>query len=139
MGTGIFRPDSTKGEIMLNINKVTVSSARVGRAVLSGVVALGLALGLALSLPLPALAMKVVSEKTATGFKFPESVAYDPAAKVLYVGSFGGTELKTAEKDNNGYISKASLDGKMIEERFLPAPGVTMNKPKGIWVAGGRL
>src|SRR5215471_1573994 len=97
------------------------------------------ALGLALSLPLPALAMKVISEKTVTGFKFPESVAYDPEAKVLYVGSFGGTELKPAEKDNNGYISKVSLDGKMLEERFLPATGVTMNKPKGIWVMGSRL
>ncbi len=93
---------------------------------LSGVVALGLAM----SLPLPALAMKVISEKTATGFKFPESVAYDPEAKVLYVGSFGGTELKPGEKDNNGYISKASLDGMMLEERFLPAAGLTMNKPK---------
>ncbi len=96
-------------------------------------------LALTLSLSLPALAVKVVSEKTATGFKFPESVAYDPVAKVLYVGSFGGTELKPGEKDNNGYISKVSVDGKMLEERFLPERGVTMNKPKGIWVKGSRL
>src|SRR5258705_13685782 len=96
------------------------------------------AFGLA-TVPLQALAVKVISEKTATGFKFPESVAYDTEAKVLYVGSFGGTELKPGEKDNNGYISKVSLDGKMLEERFLPAAGVTMNKPKGIWVAGSRL
>ena len=99
---------------------------------------LAVALGLAI-FPLSALAANVVSEKTVTGFKFPESVAYDPEAKVLYVGSFGGTELKPAEKDNNGYISKVSLDGKILEERFLPAPGVTMHKPKGIWVAGNRL
>jgi DNA-binding beta-propeller fold protein YncE len=96
-------------------------------------------LALAASLPLSAGAMKVISESTATGFKFPESCAYDPGGKVLYVGSFGGTELKPGEKDNNGYISKVSLDGKMIEERFLPAAGVTMNKPKGIWVVGNRL
>jgi hypothetical protein len=51
----------------------------------------------------------------------------------------GGTELKPAEKDNNGYISKVSLDGKILEERFLPMAGVTMNKPKGIWVSGSRL
>jgi sugar lactone lactonase YvrE len=99
---------------------------------------LTVALGLAI-FPLSALAAKVVSEKTVTGFTFPESVAYDPESKVLYVGSFGGTELKPAEKDNNGYISKVSLDGKILEERFLPAPGVTMHKPKGIWVAGTRL
>jgi hypothetical protein len=94
---------------------------------------------LALSLPRPASAAKVMSEKTLTGFKFPESCAFDPAGDALYVASFGGTELKSAEKDNNGYISKVSLDGKMIEERFLPAAGVTMNKPKGMWVAGSRL
>jgi len=104
------------------------------RAMLCCAVALGLA-----TLPSQALAVKVVSEKTVTGFKFPESVAYDPEAKVLYVGSFGGTELKPAEKDNNGYISKVSLDGKIIEQRFLPATGVTMNKPKGMWVVGSRL
>jgi len=120
---------------MLNLNRLRLASMNAGRATLSGVVALGLAL----SLTLPAFAMKVVSEKTATGFKFPESVAYYPEAKVLYVGSFGGTELKPAEKDNNGYISKVSLDGKMLEERFLPMAGTTMNKPKGIWVKGSRL
>ena len=120
---------------MLNFEKVKVSWVEATRTVISGMVALGLTV----SFPLQALAMKVVSEKTATGFKFPESCAYDPEAKVLYVGSFGGTELKPGEKDNNGYISKASLDGKMIEERFLPAAGVTMNKPKGIWVVGSRL
>jgi len=113
-------------------SKATLSAAR---AALSAVIALGLAA----LVPLPALAMKVVSETTATGFKFPESVAYDPVTKVLYVGSFGGTELKPGEKDGNGYISKVSLDGKIIEERFLPAPGVKMNKPKGIWVKGSRL
>ena len=118
---------------MLNLNRLRLSRINAGRAAFSFVVALGLALAL------PAFAMKVVAEKTATGFKFPESVAYDPEAKVLYVGSFGGTELKSAEKDNNGYISKLSLDGKMLEERFLPMAGTTMNKPKGILVKGSRL
>jgi DNA-binding beta-propeller fold protein YncE len=83
--------------------------------------------------------LRVVSERTATGFTFPESVAYDPSAKVLYVSQFGGTELKPAEKDGNGKISKVSLDGKILEQRFLPPAGETMNKPKGIWVKGNRL
>jgi sugar lactone lactonase YvrE len=120
---------------MLNFDGLKPQSANAARTVLRTAAVLALAL----SVSLPALALKVVSEKTATGFKFPESVAYDPVAKVLYVGSFGGTELKPGEKDNNGYISKVSLDGKILEERFLPAPGVTMNKPKGIWVKGSRL
>jgi len=83
--------------------------------------------------------LKAVSEETASGFAFPESVAYDPNAKVLYVSQFGGTELKPAEKDGKGKISKVSLTGKILEEQFLPAPGETLNKPKGIWVKGDRL
>ena len=83
--------------------------------------------------------LRVISEQTAGGFQFPESVAYDPKAKVLYVSQFGGTELKPAEKDGKGKISKVSLAGKILEEQFLPAAGETMNKPKGIWVKGDRL
>ncbi len=78
------------------------------------------------------------SEMTATGFKFPESVAYDRKAKVLYVSQFG-SELKPTQKDGMGYISKVSLDGKVLEEKFLPADGQTMDKPKGIWVSGNHL
>jgi len=83
--------------------------------------------------------LRVVSEQTAGGFAFPESVAYEPDAKVLYVSQFGGTELKPAEKDGKGKISKVSLSGKILEEQFLPTPGETLNKPKGIWVKGDRL
>jgi hypothetical protein len=82
---------------------------------------------------------RVISEKTVTGFVFPESVAYDPKARVLYVGQFGGTKLAPAEKDGQGRISRVSLDGKILEDRFLPAAGETMHKPKGIWVRGDRL
>ena len=82
--------------------------------------------------------LRVISDQTVTGFKFPESAAYDPKAKVLYVGQFG-SELKPAEKDGQGKISKVSLDGKVLEERFLPAAGETLHKPKGIWVKGDRL
>jgi DNA-binding beta-propeller fold protein YncE len=81
--------------------------------------------------------LRVVSQETATGFKFPESVAYDPRAKVLYVSEFG-SELKPAEKDGKGKISKVSLTGKILEDRFLPAAGQTLNKPKGMWVDGDR-
>src|ERR1700687_2564308 len=83
--------------------------------------------------------LRMISEQTVTGFAFPESVAYDPKAKVLYVSQFGGTEPKSAEKDGKGKISKVSLSGKVLEEQFLPRAGETMNKPKGIWVKGNRL
>jgi hypothetical protein len=82
---------------------------------------------------------RVVSDTTATGFTFPESVGCDAGERVLYVSQFGGTELKPAEKDGKGYISKVSLDGKVIESRVFPAAGETLHKPKGIWIEGTRL
>jgi len=82
--------------------------------------------------------LKKTSEKVLTGFKFPESVAYDPQAKVFYVSEFGSA-LKPSEKDSAGYILKMSLTGKVLEKHFLPAAGETINKPKGLWVQGNRL
>jgi len=82
--------------------------------------------------------LKVLSEQTATGFKFPESVACDAQNKTLYASQFG-SELKPLEKDGKGKISKLSMDGKVVEEQFLPAAGETLNKPKGLWIRGNRL
>jgi DNA-binding beta-propeller fold protein YncE len=82
--------------------------------------------------------LRVISEQTVTGFVHPESVAYDPGVKVLYVGQFGSVRKPTL-KDGKGKISTVSLRGDVLEERFLPAPGGIMNKPKGIWVEGTRL
>jgi sugar lactone lactonase YvrE len=83
---------------------------------------------------------RVSSDQTVGGFKFPESAAYDAKGKVLYVGNFGGEKLAPAEKDGLGYISKVGLNGKVIEERWVPVKGgEALNKPKGIWIAGDRL
>lgn len=82
--------------------------------------------------------LRVVSERTVGGFKYAESVAYDPRGKVLYASQFG-SELQPALKDGKGKISKLALDGKMLEENFLPTGGQTLNKPKGVWVEGNRL
>jgi hypothetical protein len=83
--------------------------------------------------------LRVSSEQTVGGFAFPESVAYDPRAKVLYVSEFG-SKLAPAEKDGMGRISRVSLNGKVLEQKFLPAAGgEPLNKPKGIWVRGARL
>jgi DNA-binding beta-propeller fold protein YncE len=84
--------------------------------------------------------LRVIDDQTRTGFGFPESIVYDPAAKVFYVSNFGGSELKPGEKDGMGRIARVSLDGQIIESRFLPEPGGdVMNKPKGLWVKGNRL
>jgi hypothetical protein len=83
--------------------------------------------------------LRVVSDVAVGGFAFPESAAYDAKAKMLYVGNFGGEKLDALGKERTGYISKVALDGKIIEQHFLPAGGEKMYKPKGIWVAGKRL
>jgi hypothetical protein len=82
--------------------------------------------------------LKVVSEQTVTGFKYPESVGCDVQAKVFYVSQFG-SELQPTLKDGKGKIAKMSLGGKILEDQFLPASGQIINKPKGIWVHGNRL
>ena len=91
-----------------------------------------------LAMPASAQSPEVISDETATGFRCPESVAYDPNVNALYVSEFV-SELAPTEKDGQGRISKVALDGTVEEERFLPAEGQTLNKPKGIWVEGDRL
>jgi len=94
----------------------------------------------ALAAPALAAAPRVVSERTIHGFVNPESVGCDPAGQALYVGNFGAPKLDPGSKDGVGYISKLSLDGKLLEHKFLPAAGgEKLNKPKGIWIRGGKL
>jgi hypothetical protein len=76
--------------------------------------------------------LKVISEKTVTGFGHVESVAYDPGNNVLYTSDLG-PDLNLADKDGKGKITKVSLDGKILEPGFLPAAGQILNKPKGIF------
>jgi hypothetical protein len=84
--------------------------------------------------------LRVSSDQAVGGFKFPESVAHDAKANVLYVGNFGGDKPDPAAKDGLGYISRVGMDGKIREERAFPrANGPKMNKPKGIWIRGDRL
>lgn len=70
--------------------------------------------------------------ETGPDFEVPESVLYDPVSKVLFVSSING---KPSEKDGNGYISKISLDGKMIKSRWVAG----LNAPKGMGISGGSL
>ena len=93
-----------------------------------------------LAVPLAAFAqLKVASDTTITGFTHPESVGCDAKNKALYVSEFG-SKLAPLEKDGAGFISKWSLDGKLVEKNFLPGEkGEKLNKPKGIWVQGNRL
>jgi hypothetical protein len=106
-------------------------------------IAMALAIGIA-GLPvatastLSAKELKVLSEKTVTGFGHVESVAYDPKGKAFYTSDFG-PELKPPLKDGKGKITKVSLDGKILEDGIFPGKGQVLNKPKGIWIKGDRL
>jgi DNA-binding beta-propeller fold protein YncE len=66
------------------------------------------------------------------GFDAPESVVFDPASNALYVSNIGG---KIWQKDSNGFISKVSPDGKMIERDWLTG----LDSPTGLALDGGKL
>ena len=84
--------------------------------------------------------LRVSSEQSVGGFVFPESCAYDPASKSIFVGSFGGDKLDPAAKDGKGSILKVDLHGKVLDKQYFPAAaGEPLNKPKGIWIQGNRL
>ncbi len=66
------------------------------------------------------------------GLKTTESVLFDPAGKVLYVANINENPW---QKDNNGYISKISPDGKMISAKWATG----LSAPKGMGIANGKL
>lgn len=70
-----------------------------------------------------------------TGFSLPESIASD--GQFVYVSNMG-EKLDPAAKDLDGYISKLSLSGEVLERRFLPKTG-NLSSPKGIAIDKGRL
>lgn len=67
-----------------------------------------------------------------SGFQNPESALPDPAADVIYVSNVAGGP---ADKDGNGFISKVSLDGKMVSDKWVTG----LDSPKGLALAGGKL
>ncbi len=72
------------------------------------------------------------------GLNHPESAAWDQTGERVYLSNFGQI-FKSAEKDGQGYISVLDARGRLLEERLLPGPDDHLSKPKGIWVAEGRL
>jgi sugar lactone lactonase YvrE len=84
--------------------------------------------------PAASVPVMTVSEGLAT----PESVLYDAAADVYLVSNINGSPL---EKDNNGYISIFTPDGKAGAPKFIAGgeKGVTLNAPKGMGIAKGVL
>ena len=66
------------------------------------------------------------------GFDTPESVYYHSDKDVLYVSNING---EPTNKDLNGYISKVSTDGVIIEKKWIEG----LHAPKGMVYAGGFL
>lgn len=66
------------------------------------------------------------------GFQDPESVVFDPREKVFYVSNMNGA---ADAKDGNGFISKVSTDGRMLNKAWATG----LNAPKGMTIAGRKL
>ena len=66
------------------------------------------------------------------GFSNPESVVYDKQNNVLYVSNVNG---QVTEKDGNGFISKVSLDGAILEKEWVSG----LDAPKGLAIHGDKL
>ena len=70
---------------------------------------------------------------TLTGeFASPESAFYDAASNSVFVSNINGG---ISEKDGNGYISRLTPDGKMVNAKWVTG----LNGPKGLRGAGGTL
>ncbi|WP_320174864.1 hypothetical protein [Maridesulfovibrio sp.] len=81
-----------------------------------------------------ALQLAACSTKTTivSGFSSPESVTSD--GHYFYVSNVG-EELKPMDKDGDGYISRLSDEGKVLERKFIKG----LNAPKGLVVLNGIL
>jgi hypothetical protein len=57
----------------------------------------------------------------------PESVCFDEARNILYVSNINGNPT---DKDGNGFISKVTLDGKVLNKEWIKG----LNAPKGMGI-----
>ncbi|MFT5527491.1 MAG: sugar lactone lactonase YvrE, partial [Pirellulaceae bacterium] len=92
---------------------------------------------LAISLPVLADDAKkskfpVVWEVT-EGISAPESAYYDAKSGFLFLSQIGGGGGK--EKDGDGWISKLTIDGKMVKNKWVTG----FNAPKGVRSFGAKL
>ena len=71
-------------------------------------------------------------------FKTPESMLWDPDADVYLVSNIQG---KPGDLDKNGFISKVSPDGKILELKWIDGTkkGADLSAPKGMALVGDTL
>ncbi|MFW5861993.1 MAG: SMP-30/gluconolactonase/LRE family protein [Spirochaetota bacterium] len=75
-----------------------------------------------------------VTQEWATGavLDVPESVIYNAVKNEIYVSNINGKPL---DKDGNGYISKLSLDGKIVQKKWITG----FHAPKGMAIIDNTL
>ena len=68
----------------------------------------------------------------------PEAARYDADQNVWFIANING---EPAGKDNNGYISRVTPEGKIETAKFIAGgvKGVTLNAPKGMAISGDTL
>lgn len=77
------------------------------------------------------ISLKKVWDSTNT-LRTPESVLYYPAEDILFVSNINGNG---ADKDNNGFISKMDLNGKIVTLQWATG----LSAPKGMGISGNKL
>jgi sugar lactone lactonase YvrE len=77
-------------------------------------------------------AVELIHVWEAAGFQAPESAVHDPAKDVIYVSNVNG---KLGGKDGNGFVSRLSPDGKVIELEWASG----LDAPKGMALVGDTL
>lgn len=72
------------------------------------------------------------------GFETPESVIHDTVLDLYLVSNIAGAG---AAVDGNGFISRVTPSGEVIDPKWIDgaSPNVTLNAPKGMAIANGRL
>jgi DNA-binding beta-propeller fold protein YncE len=69
---------------------------------------------------------------TASDFKVPESVFFDPEAECLYVSNINGGP---SQKNGEGFLSKVDISGRILELEWVTG----LNAPKGMGVYSEKL
>ena len=72
------------------------------------------------------------------GLARPEAVVYDAEQDVYFVSNVNGDPLK---KDGNGFVSKVSADGRVLELKFIDGASskTKLDAPKGMAISGDLL
>ena len=86
----------------------------------------------------PIMPIAAVTTITGVGFDAPENVVYDSVADVFLVSNIVGDP---AAHDGNGFVSRVSPDGRLLERRWIAGGvrGATLDAPKGLAIHGDTL